>query len=100
MAATGRTGGVAPAGRRAQTCVTSRWTVTVVDRSDVLIIRVWVEDGMDAFRGRLTRLRPGREDGATDDPIYALASAPSDVLDAVRKWLESFEQGASDRLDS
>lgn len=82
------------------TCCVTRWTVTVIDQSDVLVIRVWVEDGMDSFRSRLTAVRPAGADDGTNERTYAVASAPSDVLDAVREWLGSFEQRVSDGIDS
>jgi hypothetical protein len=73
--------------------------VTVDDHSAVLIIRVWVEDGMDSFRGRLTTSEPDGDEQTADDRTYAVVSSPSDIVDAVREWLGEFQQGAGSRID-
>jgi hypothetical protein len=66
------------------------------DRSSVLLIRVWLEDGADGFRARLTTAGPrwGRDSG--QDVAVALASSPAGVSDAVRAWLLSFVGPAAD----
>ena len=60
------------------------------DRSGVLLIRVWLEDGADSFRARLTAVGPlcGRDPG--NDIAVVLASSPAGVCDAVRAGLSSF----------
>jgi hypothetical protein len=68
--------------------------VTVDGRSAVLIIRVWVEDGMESFRARLTSADPDRDD---EDRQVAVASSPDDVLDAVGEWLGSVERRVAER---
>ncbi|MES4903543.1 MULTISPECIES: hypothetical protein [unclassified Streptomyces] len=53
------------------------------DRTGVLILRVWVEDGRpDGFRARI--VRPG---GPHRAPPTAV-SAVDDVLSAVQAWLD------------
>lgn len=66
------------------------------DRSSVLLIRVWLEDGADEFRARLTAVGPrwGRDPGK--DVAVALASSPTAVTEAVRAWLSSFVGSAAD----
>ena len=65
------------------------------DRSSVLLIRVWLEEGADGFRARLTTAGPwwGRDAGT--DVTVALASTPAAVTDAVGEWLLSFVSPAS-----
>lgn len=67
------------------------------DGSAVLIIRVWTEDGMDSFRGRLTTVPAGPEDGGADDEPSTVVSSPGDVLTAVGEWLGTFERRTTDR---
>ena len=92
-------GEVAHAKRRTTHPETSRWTVAVDDRSAVLIIRVWVEDGPDSFRGRLTTVDPVGADDPAENSTFAVSSSPSDILDAVREWLGLFEQRVTGRID-
>ncbi|MBM7809036.1 hypothetical protein JOD57_004873 [Geodermatophilus bullaregiensis] len=70
------------------------------DRSAALLVRVWLEDGAPAFRGRLTTVdtSPGRR--GTQEATVALASSPDDVLDAVRAWLDAFLRDAGNPIDS
>jgi hypothetical protein len=55
------------------------------DRNGVLVVRVWLEDGTDQFRARLTT-------PATDGDAFTVAvtSTPDDVWRAVRSWLGAF----------
>jgi hypothetical protein len=56
------------------------------DRSAALLVRVWLEDDAENFRARMTAVgMPG-----SADQTVALAASPSDVIDAVGKWLEDF----------
>jgi len=57
------------------------------DRTAVLVVRVWLEDGPSGFRGRLTTVGPSQH---PDDVTVGLASAPEDVVEAVQKWLAGF----------
>ncbi|WP_448628386.1 hypothetical protein [Geodermatophilus sp. URMC 64] len=57
-------------------------------RSAALLVRVWLEDGPDAFRARLTT--SDTSDGAAAEVTVAVASAPDAVVDAVRAWLDDF----------
>ena len=62
--------------------------VTVTDeRSAALLLRVWLEDGTDEFRARVTAV--GLESPGEDRTI-AVATSPSQVLDAVSHWLDEF----------
>jgi hypothetical protein len=65
------------------------------DRSSVLLIRVWVEDGADGFRARLTTAGPRWGRDAGKDIAVAVASSPGGVTDAVRAWLLSFVGSAA-----
>jgi hypothetical protein len=58
------------------------------DRSSVLLVRVWLEDGADGFRARLTAAGPWSGNSRQDITV-ALASNPAAVTDAVRAWLLS-----------
>jgi hypothetical protein len=58
------------------------------DRSDVLLIRVWLED--DAFRARLTAVGGARGDAPTAESTIAVAASPRDVVAAVERWLALF----------
>ena len=57
------------------------------DRSGVLLVRVWLEDGADGFRARLTALGPGRRAGEGQERVVALASSPAATAAAVYAWL-------------
>ena len=64
------------------------------DRSATLMLRVWLENGTDNFRGRLTAVdtSPGHE-GV--ELTVKVTSSPGEVLDAVRAWLDEFLVQAS-----
>jgi hypothetical protein len=75
--------------------------VTLEDeRSAALVIRVWLEEGTDQFRGRLTAVdtSPGSKGG--DGVTVALASSPRDLTDAVSQWLHEFVRDAPKRIDT
>ena len=57
------------------------------ERSAALLVRVWLEGGTDRFRARVSAVGP---DGAPDHRTIAVAASPSEVLDAVRHWLDRF----------
>jgi hypothetical protein len=57
------------------------------DHSATLLVRVWLEDA-DAFRARLTAVRPDSPQGAMED--VATVASPSEVLVAVSAWLDAF----------
>ena len=69
------------------------------DRSAALLVRVWLEDGAQAFRGRLmtTETTPGGRGAET--VAVALASSPRDVVEAVRAWLGQFADGSPESMD-
>ncbi len=57
------------------------------DRSASLLVRVWLEGGTDRFRARVTAVAL---DASEEDRTIAVASSPSDVIDAVSRWLDEF----------
>ena len=57
------------------------------ERSAALLVRVWLEGGSDRFRARVSAVGP---DGALDDRTIAVTASPSELLDAVRHWLDEF----------
>jgi hypothetical protein len=57
------------------------------DRSAALLVRVWLEDGADQFRARVTAVGL---DASEEDRTVALASSPREVVDAVGDWLDRF----------
>jgi len=79
---------------------TTRWAVTVDgDPSAALLVRVWFEAGTQGFRSRITSLdtTPGRPEA--EEVTVAVASAPADVVDAVRAWLADLLRDAPDGED-
>ncbi|MDP5181599.1 hypothetical protein QOZ88_03030 [Blastococcus sp. BMG 814] len=62
------------------------------DRSAALLVRVWLEDGTDQFRARVTAV--GRDE-SEDDRTVALASSPSELVHAVGEWLDGFVGGGA-----
>jgi hypothetical protein len=56
------------------------------DRSAALLVRVWLEDGAEHFRARVTAVGM---DGSEDRTV-ALAASTSDLIDAVSRWLDDF----------
>jgi hypothetical protein len=77
-----------------------RWTVTLDrDHSAALLVRVWLEDGAETFRGRLTSMDTSPGPGGTGEATVALAASPRDVVDAVRAWVEQFLRDASNSID-
>jgi len=78
-----------------------RWAVTLDgDRSAALFVRVWLEDGAQSFRGRLTTMDTSPGQRGAQETTVALASSPGDVVDAVRAWLDGFLGDATDSIDS
>lgn len=75
-------------------CVTKRlWVAVADDRSAALIVRVWLEDGMEQFRARVIAVGPDTPD---ENRTVATTSSPSEVLDAVSHWLEEFARDEAD----
>jgi hypothetical protein len=56
------------------------------DRSAALLVRVWLEDGIETFRARVTAVGTC----GSDDRTIALAASSSDLIAAVSEWLEEF----------
>lgn len=69
-------------------------------RSAALLLRVWLEDGAETFRGRLTSIdtAPGRQ--GSEEANVAVVSSPGDAAEAVRAWLAEFLDGAPESIDS
>jgi hypothetical protein len=59
------------------------------DRSATLILRVWLEGGTDAFRGRVTTVDTTVGHGGGELTV-GVASSPGEMVDAVRVWLDEF----------
>jgi hypothetical protein len=57
------------------------------NRSGVMLIRAWVEQGTGEFRARMTTPGTSHGSGEERDLTVALASSPDGVSDAVRVWL-------------
>jgi hypothetical protein len=70
------------------------------DRSAVLIVRVWLEDGTESFRGRLTSMDTAAGQRAAEEATVAVASSSRDVVDAVRAWLDDFLGDAANPIDT
>jgi hypothetical protein len=68
------------------------------DRSATLILRVWLEGGTDNFRARLTAVdtSTGHEGG---ELTLKVTSSGSEMLVAVRSWLDEFLGQASRPAD-
>jgi len=60
------------------------------DRSGALLLRVWLENGSDEFRARLTRLGTRRGLSPDEGVTVAVASTPDGVYRSVRVWLDEF----------
>lgn len=69
-------------------------------RSAALLVRVWLEDGAQSFRGRLTTMDTSPGPGGAAELTVALASSSRDVVAAVRAWLDEFLVDASDSVDT
>jgi hypothetical protein len=70
------------------------------DRSAALLIRVWVEQSADGFRGRVSSIDTWGGSGGADEITLTVASSTSDVLDAVRRWLDGFVRSAANPIDT
>jgi hypothetical protein len=62
--------------------------VAAVDRTAVLVIRAWLEAGVEenALRARITRTL----DVAAPDRIETAAASEGEILAAVQAWLRDF----------
>lgn len=78
-----------------------RWMVILGDdRSAALVIRVWLEEGTDQFRGRLTAAETSSAAGGGEDVTVAVAASPRELTDAVSHWLQDFSRDAAKRIDT
>jgi hypothetical protein len=76
------------------------WKVAVSDdRSVALLLRVWLEDGGEQFRARLSSLARPPDGGQEEELTVAVASSPRDVLSAVSDWLNEFLAHAPNPID-
>ena len=62
---------------------------TTSERTGVLVIRVWVEDGQPGLRARII----GRLDTLSDHESVTASAGVDSVCAVVRHWLEAFERG-------
>jgi hypothetical protein len=60
------------------------------DRSAALLVRVWTEGDGGGFRARVTGVDTSGSRSTGEDLTVAVAASPSDLLDALRAWLEEF----------
>ena len=69
------------------------------DPSAVLVVRVWLEGGTDQFRARLMTAgtTPGSE--VDEEVTVTVAASPTDVVSAVRAWLNAFLDTGSVSID-
>ncbi len=68
-----------------------RWAGTVAgDRTAVLLVRVWRENGAESFRARLTSMDTTPGQPAAEETTVAVGSTRRDVVDAVHAWLDVF----------
>jgi hypothetical protein len=67
------------------------------DRSATLILRVWLEGGTDAFRGRVTTV--DTTVGHEGELTVGVASSPGELVEAVRAWLDEFLDRSSQPAD-
>ncbi len=69
------------------------------DRSAALLVRVWLEEGDPAFRGRVTSVDTSPGVRAAEEATVAVASSPEEVVAAVRTWLDEFLTGVPGPVD-
>ena len=69
------------------------------DPSAVLVVRVWLEGGSQ-FRARLTTASTSPGSGVGEEVTVTVASSPTDVVSAVRAWLDEFLDTGSVSIDS
>ena len=70
------------------------------DRSAALLIRVWVEQGADGFRGRVSSIDTWGGSAGAAEITLTVASSTNEVLDAVRRWLDGFTRSAANPIDT
>ena len=66
------------------------------DRSATLLVRVWLEDGTDSFRGRLVTVDTSEAHDGDGELSFAVTSSAEATVEAVRSWLDAFLARASD----
>jgi hypothetical protein len=64
--------------------------IVAQDRSAVLLVRLWTEGDPAEFRARVTAVDTSAANPTGEELIVAVASAPSELVDALRTWLEEF----------
>jgi hypothetical protein len=69
------------------------------DRSAVLVVRVWLEGDTDQVRARLTTAGTTPGSGVGAEVTVTAAASPSDVVRAVRAWLDEFLDTGSVSID-
>ena len=89
---TGRTGGppgLPPSAARGR-ATGRRMVVVEQERSAALLVRVWTEGPEGGFRARVTAVDTSGSDSTGEELTVAVAASSSDLLDALREWLEEF----------
>ena len=67
------------------------------DRQSALLLRVWLEDGPETFRARLTALEDESDrESASSALTVTVAASPGDVVTAVGEWLDGFMRNHRD----
>lgn len=57
-----------------------------MNRTGVLLVRIWLEDGSSALRARIT----GRSDLDRPEKTVVFASTPDEIGTLVTRWAEDF----------
>jgi hypothetical protein len=70
------------------------------DRSGALLVRVWIEEGVDTFRCRLTTIDTSPGTGAGGETTLTVTSSPGEAIATVREWLEGFISRTTNPIDS
>jgi hypothetical protein len=69
------------------------------DRSAALVVRVWLEDGPESLRARLTAVGTSRDGAPAEDVVVAVAASRSELMTAVSDWLERFLIDSAEPID-
>ena len=69
------------------------------DPSAALVVRVWLEGGTDQFRARLMSAGTTPGSGVGEEVTVTVTLSPSDVVSAVRAWLDEFLDTGSVSID-
>lgn len=70
------------------------------DRRAALLVSVWVEDGTDTFRCRLTAVDTSPGAGAGQETTLAVTASPSETIATISEWLDDFLDRAATSIDT